>query len=432
MNKEFQSSEPTENLENKERLGLVAKNIIDCFGFQPEKESLLVLTDDKVIQENGYFIDAIKADLDGRTLKSQRAKGNYEMVVVPASPKSATPLGEAIGEKMKSRPVLIITSMSRSHSRETGTAYRGDIPDKSVFDEIIASETFRNTVAKGHSVYTTERLEQMGGKLPDSTYEKMKLFAQNNRSRIISITKGHNPYEILTRGAVEEPIEKIKERASKVSELMKDVKRVHITSPLGTDIWLNVRPDLNEVEDGNLGNPGSLSNYPIGEWSCSPDWEGSNGVLVIDGPCGGNINQDIIDEGKPFVLTVKQGEVIDIKGDGKALDMWKSYLDSGNNDKNHAYRLAEFAVGTNTKALQGKPRSYWGSTEGEKVYGTAHIAVGSNGSFGRTPDDPNYNSAAVHCDMVLGLHPNNRVTVECERKDSSRFNLINNGEPKEY
>ena len=430
MKKEL--SESTENLENKERFKLAAKNIIDCFSFNPEKESLLVITDGKVIETNNDFIEAISGELNLRTQDKQRTKGNWEMVVVPASPKSATPLGEMIGEKMKNRPVLIVTSMSRSHSKETGAAFRGDISDKSVFDEIIASKTFRNTVANGYSAYTPERLETIGNKLPDSTYEKMKLFAKNNRSRIISITKGHNPYEILTRGAVEEPVENLKERASKVNEIMKDVVRVHITSSLGTDIWLSLSTDLKEVEDGNLGKPGSLSNYPIGEWSCSPDWKDSDGVLVIDGPCGGNINQDIIDQSSPFILTFKNGEVIDIKGEGQALEMWKNYLDSGNNEKNQAYKLAEFAVGTNTKALKDKPREFWGSSEGEKVYGTAHIAVGSNGSFGRTPDDPNYNSAAVHCDMVLGLHKKNRVTVECQKKDGAKFVLIDNGEPKEY
>lgn len=422
----------TEQLENREQLKVAARNIIDCFGFQPGKESLLVITDSKVMEVNPTFIEAIRDELDGRTESDPHTKGNWEMFVVPASPKSATPLGEQIGRKMMDRPVLIVTSMSRSHSQETGAAIRGNLPEQSAIEEILNSPVFIQAVEQGDSGFSSERLSNMGGKLPDSMYEKMRLMAKVTRSRLISITKGHNPYEILTSGAVLESVEALRGRSEKIVQLMSEVKRVHITTPFGTDLWLTNRPDLTEVEDGAVNKPGQLSNYPIGEWSCSPDWVDSSGILVVDGPCGGNINQDVLDQSEPLRLVFKDGEVVEATGGVAALNMWKEYLNSGNNDHNDAYRLAELGIGINTKALEGKPREWWGSSEGEKKYGTVHIAVGSNGSFGRQPGSPNFNAAKVHCDMVIGLNLGGEVTVDCENNDGSTFRLIENSEPQEY
>ncbi|MBI5466219.1 MAG: aminopeptidase [Candidatus Kerfeldbacteria bacterium] len=432
LGKESLSNEQTSELENKERLRLAAKNIIDCFDFQPTKESLLVVTDTKVMELNQSFIESIQQELEQRTSQDPRAAGGYELYVIPASPKSATPLGETIGKKMLDRPVLIVTSMSRSHSSETGTAIRGNAVERSVIEQILSSPTFTQTVNKGWSGLSPQRLRELNGRLPDSSYKKMKLLAKSTRSRIISITKGHNPYDILTKGAVLENVEVLRERADKIQKLMRDVNRVHITTELGTDLWLKVRPEYMELEDGRLNKPGQLSNYPIGEWSCSPDWQGSDGILIVDGPCGGNINQDILDKGQPLRLTIQNGEVVRVEGSTEAKKLWVAYLDSGNNRHNDAYRLAEFGVGTNRRALEAKPREYWGSSEGEKKYGTVHIAVGSNGSFGREPGTPNFNSATVHCDMVIGLNSGGEVTVECERNDGSMFKFIEKGEPQEY
>jgi len=428
---------PEQN-EVHERLRQVARNIIDCYDWVPTKEEFLIITDTKVMRDNPLMLKALEYELNvqGRASEkdSERTSARYfKTLVTEASPKSATSLGETIGKAMKDRPVLIITSMSRSHSAETGSAIRGDTQtSREGVDQIVASDKMGSLSESGESKIPTNKLDEWSGRIPDEQWQRMKQLAHDRRSRLISMTKGHNPYEILTKGAVMESVEKLRERGKKVNELMQDVKRVHITTPLGTDLWLNVRPDLAEVEDGDISKPGSLANYPIGEWACSPDWENSSGTLVVDGPCGGNINQDILDQGEPLRLEIENGHVVKATGGEVALKMWRAYLDSGNNENDDAYRLAEFAVGTNSRALEGKERKDWGSSEGEKRYGTAHVAVGSNGSFGRTPDDPNFNAARVHCDMVFGLNKGGEVTVECERKDGSIFKLIENGQPIGY
>lgn len=424
-----------EQIEKKERLRTVAKNVIDCFNFNPNRESFLFVTDGKVMELNPHFVEAITGELEARTNQNQRTKGNYEILVVPAEPHSAAPFGEKIGDMLKDRPVLIVTSMSRSHSKETGAAIRGDIPEKNVFDGILRSERFQNAVAKGYSSFNQDRLRQLGGNLPDSMYGKLKEFAKKRRIRLISITKGHNPFEILTRGAVEESVEVLRRRAEYLRETMGDVSRVHITSESGTDMWLNPRTDKTEVEDGRVDQPGKLSNYPIGEWSCSPFIEGANGVMVVDGPIGGNHNLDQVNQYGPLRVEVKDGCVVALNSvslnedSGNPLvESIKLYLASGNNAEGHAFRIAELGIGINGKACQGKTPENIGSSEGEKIYGTCHIAFGSNGTFGIEKGDPNLNAVPIHCDMVLM----SGLTVECERQDGSEFNLIEKGEPQGY
>lgn len=427
-----------ETNEEHERLRQVARNIIDCYDWQPSKEEFLVVTDTKVMADNPMMLKALEYELTAQGKSSEAGKERaaarlFKTMVIEASPKSATPLGDTIGEAMRDRPVLIITSMSRSHSKETGAAIRGDTHvDRDRLNSMVAGENLQTAVAEGRSDISADTLAEWGGRIPDEQWLKMKELAKERRTRVISITKGHNPYDILTKGAVLENVENLRERAKNISELMKDVKRVRITTPLGTDLWVPVRPDLTEIEDGNVNKPGRVANYPIGEWSCSPDWEGCDGMLVVDGPTGGNVNQNVLDTGKPLVLRIEHGQIVAHDGGQEAHQMWKAYLDSGNNEKNGAYRVAELGIGTNGRALEDKPREYWGSSEGEKKYGTVHVAVGSNGTFGRTPEDPYYNGAQVHCDMVLGLNKGAQVSVECERQDGSMFELIDNGQPIGY
>ncbi|MFA4937256.1 MAG: hypothetical protein WC575_03150 [Patescibacteria group bacterium] len=424
-----------ELIENQERLTRVARNVVDCFDFDPTKESFLFITDSKVMDLNPHFVGAIRQELETRTGQQPRTKGNYEMVVVPPEPRSAAPFGEKIGDKMKDRPVLIVTSMSRSHSKETSSAIRADVSDKSVFDDILSSEKFQQTVDQGHSYFTKERVDELGGKLSDSMYDKLKTFAKKRRIRLISITKGHNPYEILTRGAVEESVDVLRHRAEYLSQKMSDVKRVHITSISGTDFWLNPRTDKTEVEDGKIDKPGSLANYPIGEWACSPFIEGADGLIVVDGPIGGNHNLDQINELGPLRVEVKAGHIVSLNGSPLDVDSGnplaesvKAYLASGNNQEGHAFRIAELGIGTNGKACQGKTPENIGSSEGEKIYGTCHIAFGSNGTFGIERDDPNLNAVPIHCDMVL----QEGLTVECEQQGGGKFNLIDQGIPQGY
>ncbi|MFA5022213.1 MAG: hypothetical protein WC508_04005 [Patescibacteria group bacterium] len=416
--------ENMESLKKREQMQVVAKNVIDSFGFDPNSETMMVITDTGVIEAQPELIAAIQADLETRT-SQPKAKGNFRIRVLSETTRSAQDMGDYVlgeMESLRGSPILIITSMSRSHSKETGAAIRG-LADREILDTALKT-------AKGHG-----HLMALEDQLTDEQYEKLRQFARKNACRLISITKGKNPHDILTKGAVEAPVAEILERDNRINELMKDVEKVHITSAQGTDLWLSLIEETKGYESEDFSKPGSLGNYPIGEWACSLDWKGSNGILVVDGPIGGEHMLDQVKANGPLKLTIREGEIIEINGQSIDQDSGnplaesvKAYLNGGNNAKNDAYRLAELGVGSNPFACEGKDDKDIGSSEGEKIYATIHIAFGSNGSLGVSKKHPSYNSAKVHCDMILM----NDISVECHRKDGSQFFLIKNGKPQGY
>lgn len=421
---ESENNNPEQN-ELRERMGLVAKNIIDSFGFEPKKESMMVITDTGVIEAQPELIGAIQQELIDRTSLSPNSNGNFHIRVLPETRRSAEDMGDYLlgeMENQRNSPILIITSMSRSHSRETGAAIRGVSP-KSELDKTLTLSREK------------DNLQNLGDELTEEQYDKLKRFAKENSCRMISITKGKNPHEILTKGAVEESVDLILERDEKVKELMKEVGRVHITSVDGTDLWLNLIEETKSCESEDFSQAGSFGNYPIGEWACSPDWSGSNGTLVVNGPIGGEHMLDQVKEYGPLKLIIQEGEIIKIndldineESNNPLVESIKKYLNGGNNENNHAYRLAELGIGTNSKACEGKEDSDIGSSEGEKIYGTIHIAFGSNGSMGVPQKHPSFNGAKVHCDMILM----GDINAECFQDDGNSFYLIKSGKPQGY
>ncbi len=479
--------ESREQAEAKERMKSVAGNMIACLDFNPEKESFLVITDTQVIEKNPALVEALRAQLAELTSKNQRTKGNFEFFVVPTARKSAEPLGQYLDAKLKNRPTVILASRSRSHSSGVRRGLGTEIDPLENYAAILRSPKLKKAKDKGFSQISLKLLEAAADNkdgFPKASYESLRNYLAKGRSRVISVTKGHNPFEILTRGAVEESPAVLSERGKKVSELMREVEEIEITSELGTNLRLKPRTDKTEIEDGKIDHPGAMSNYPIGEWSCSPFLEGASGTLVVDGPIGGGHNLDLVKRAGPLKYELKDGEITSINdfdlAELKALleketdydllattDAEKNkerkaerlriqtvveqylkeknfdnelavsiikYLAEGDNLGHHCFRIAEFAVGTNGKACEGKPDEWVGSSEGEKMYRsqgtTAHLAFGNNGVFGVERDDPNFNDSEIHCDNVIGLQSN--LNIRCRRKDGQEFNLIEDGKPIGY
>lgn len=480
-----------EELREYEKCLKAAENILTMFDLKPGKEDLLVVTDAKVMKVNPGMVEAVME-------QAKKLGVEFRVMVAPESKKSSTPLSEEFGDRMAGRPVLILTARSRSHSEQTRNAHDQErvLSEKAVseWDKIIQSERLNKAVIRGWSGIVPDRLQQLKeeGVEKGLDFEKYQKLCKERNARIISITKGHNPEGILTEGPALEDIETIRDKGEKVNELMKGVEKVHIISAKGTDLWLYPMTESQDFEDGKIDKPGKISNFPIGEWSCSVRLEGTNGILVIDGPCGGGLDRHLIGAGIKLE-GIKDGLIGKIEGvkhqegrqiledlagqDEKAAgllkiiesgdldkifetitkedlsEIWKAlepekknvlksylaaerlknYLEVGNRDyrvKNpedkraEAFKLAELGIGTNTKAKTPHNNR---STNGEKEYGTVHIAAGGNGTFGIPRNDINFNNIAIHCDMI-----HDQPTVECFKKDGTKFKLIENGEPIGY
>lgn len=417
-----------------------AKNIIGMFNLQP-KEEFVLATDQGVIKELPEMILALEKYAKE---KLSPEKGHFRLLVAPKTEHSAQLWQEAIGEKLKGKPILIITSLSRSHSQETREALWPEnwLSDAAKLRKLAESGNLRELVKKGWSGIREETLEKiLIASSQNEIYQDifkglLKVILDNNRSRLVSITRGTNR-ELLTQGACSESLADIEQRTGRLAELMKDVEMVHIISPEGTDLWLKPRVEYAEVDNGKVDKPGKLANFPVGEWACAVGFKETKGKIVVyKSPLGPGIDREMVDE--PVTIIIESGKAKEISG-GKAAEILKKTMEKINREYHAAlpedkqadcYKVAEFGIGTNTKAsriVEGQKVVAPTSLEGEKLYGSVHIALGANGTFGLNPKDPEFNNIPFHNDMVLP-----GVTVECTKKDGTRFILIENGQAIGY
>ncbi|GIN64346.1 hypothetical protein J27TS8_43390 [Robertmurraya siralis] len=129
---------------------------------------------------------------------------------------------------------------------------------------------------------------------------------------------------------------------------------------------------------GVFKEKGESGNVPSGESYIAPIEDSANGSLLIDGSIS---NIGVLDE--PIMLKIEQGRLVQATG-----EMGQRLLDLLGDGAGRT--IAEFGIGTNKKA-----RLTGNVLEDEKVFGTVHIAFGSNKSFGGRTE------AGVHIDCVM-------------------------------
>jgi leucyl aminopeptidase (aminopeptidase T) len=154
-----------------------------------------------------------------------------------------------------------------------------------------------------------------------------------------------------------------------------------LTSSAGTDLTLHVRGRTAHEDNGNLREPGAFGNLPAGEAYIAPVETEGDGIIVVDGSLAG---YGLLRQ--PLCLRLRHGRIVDATG--HAADWMLRTLDAGRGRKGRT--IAELGIGVNPGAeVSGIV------IVDEKVRGTAHVAFGTNVSFGGV------NDAGVHVDAVL-------------------------------
>ncbi len=159
------------------------------------------------------------------------------------------------------------------------------------------------------------------------------------------------------------------------------VQTLRLTSPGGCDLRLSVRGREALADTGLFVAPGMYGNLPAGEAFVAPVEGSAQGVLVIDA-------ESIVPEaplGDPTVIQIRDGLVTAVEGTGK-IELEATFANLGDGARN----VAELGVGTNPAA-----RLTGNLLEGEKVVGTAHVALGNNAHFGGTVDVPFHNDGVI-------------------------------------
>jgi aminopeptidase len=166
-----------------------------------------------------------------------------------------------------------------------------------------------------------------------------------------------------------------------VARALTAARTCHITSSAGTDLTLEICGRTAHEDNGSLREPGSFGNLPAGEAYIAPIETAGDGTIVVDGSLAG---YGLLRQ--PLRLLVRHGRIVDAAGE--AADWMLSTLDAGRPGKGRT--IAELGIGANPGA------QVTGTViVDEKARGTAHVAFGTNVSFGGV------NDAGVHVDAVL-------------------------------
>ena len=199
--------------------------------------------------------------------------------------------------------------------------------------------------------------------------------------------------DMLRDGAACADYAQVEQRTRQLTERLTHAKHARIEKG-GHVLELALTGRDGVASPGVYREPGASGNFPSGEAYIAPLEDGANGTIVIDGSMVG-----IGTLTEPMTVTIENGCLTRIEGadaQGPYAERLGILFDQPENST-----IAELGIGTNEAAkLCGI------ILEDEKLYGTVHIAFGTNTSFG------GITKADCHLDGII-LNPTLYLDDEC-------------------
>lgn len=224
------------------------------------------------------------------------------------------------------------------------------------------------------------------------SHSDARIQANENGARFISMPDYTE--DMMKGGALDADFLTIYDTVQKLRNILSDADKIHVTTKVGTDIWMCAKGRTGNEVSGVCREPGTWGSPPNIEVNVSPVEEKTNGVIVVNGsipmPEIGLITERL-------ELKIKNGKIAEYTN-GRQAQMFYQLLRVTENPSNTV--LAEFGIGLNDKAvLKGS------MLEDEGAYGTCHFGFGNNA------DQGGKNVASVHIDTVY-----KNATVEIDGK----------------
>ncbi len=170
---------------------------------------------------------------------------------------------------------------------------------------------------------------------------------------------------------------RMRKRGLAIKKIWDKANEIRVTTPNGTDVTYDVRGMLAVANIGEYHNPGEGGNMPAGEVYIPPrGYYGVFGKVVIDGSMKTDSGAVLLDE--PVTAHIKNGRVVMLEG--KQAHLLEETFQKFENRAKYPYRIrhiAELGIGINPGAVL-----IGSMILDEKVFGTGHIAFGSNYWFG--------------------------------------------------
>ncbi|MDO8281498.1 MAG: aminopeptidase [Thermodesulfovibrionia bacterium] len=196
---------------------------------------------------------------------------------------------------------------------------------------------------------------------------------------------------------------KMEIRTNRMAQRVQMAEIIEVCTPNGTSIAFSKKGRIAKADTGIITTPGKFSNLPAGEVFLAPLEGTANGRLVLEWAPTRKLKS-------PVTLYIKKGNVEKIEGKENYINDLKKKMSERKENRN----LAELGIGTNDKAV-----SLNNILESEKIFGTIHMALGDNSSFGGRVSTP------FHQDFIFF-----KPTVTLIHKDGIRDVLLKNGELK--
>jgi 2,5-dihydroxypyridine 5,6-dioxygenase len=207
------------------------------------------------------------------------------------------------------------------------------------------------------------------------------------------------PPEVLVRAV---PTEADRERVLAASKLLKAAKKMHVTSPAGTDVTFKLGDFPTISEYGFCEEPGRWDHWPSGFLFTFANEGGSDGIIVID-------RGDILLPQKNYVsdkitMHLREGFVRSIEGDIDAAllrEFMEAYKDP------EAYAIAHIGWGM-------QPRCFWHTlslVDREATSGQDARAFEGNFLFSLGPNNEAGGTRTTPCHLDIPLR---NCTVELD------------------
>ena len=183
--------------------------------------------------------------------------------------------------------------------------------------------------------------------------------------------------EMFSRGAMTADYTAVEKLTETITEMLTKASSARIEKD-GKVLTINLNGRDGVPSPGVYREAGKCGNLPSGEAYIAPLEDGSDGEMIIDGTMVGIGKLD-----SPLHMVISGGKLRSVAGEkSENLDILLKNETNGT--------LCELGIGTNEAAILNGI-----ILEDEKVYGTVHIAFGTNTSFGGV------NKAECHMDGII-------------------------------
>jgi aminopeptidase len=170
--------------------------------------------------------------------------------------------------------------------------------------------------------------------------------------------------EMFSKGAITADYEEVEKLTLKITDMLTAAKTAKIVKGEYT-LRMSLENRNGVPSTGVYDKKGTAGNLPSGEAYIAPVEGTANGEMLIDGSMVGIGKLE-----SPLYMRIENGHLKEIKGENS--EKISILLENENNSS-----LGELGIGTNKSAILCGI-----ILEDEKVYGTVHIAFGTNTSFG--------------------------------------------------